>query len=43
MKILKQIVWLFNNRCQECGGELEGHINGKDECLSCGLIQGSKK
>lgn len=43
MNILKQLWWLFNDRCEKCGGETRSCINGKDECLDCKHIQGSKK
>lgn len=33
-----QILWFFQDRCRECGGNLSIHINNKYYCDECGEL-----
>lgn len=32
---LVRAYWFLNDKCDDCGGELEQHINGKYYCKNC--------
>lgn len=35
-RLLLKFYWFFTDKCTECGGDIEEHINGKFYCNVCG-------
>lgn len=33
---ITKTIWFLQGRCDNCGGEMEEHINGKWYCKDCG-------